>query len=124
VTNPKTTISRAAGLLVLIASAISVIVLRCAGRVAQPRTRVKSRLGSTLRVQHLCVFFFAKGAGLDAALPNPPSDSRMVGCFRGLVLALRLKFLRAAVYFTSAGVAVAGPSPTISSTASESFAPS
>jgi len=29
-----------------------------------------------------------------------------------------------AAYFISAGVAVAGPSPTISSTASESFAPS
>jgi hypothetical protein len=32
--------------------------------------------------------------------------------------------LFAFAYFTSAGVAVAGPSPTISSTASESFAPS
>jgi len=42
------------------------------GRVAQPRAKVKSRLGSTLRVPHPFAFFFsAKGAGLDAELPNP-----------------------------------------------------
>jgi hypothetical protein len=51
-----------------------------------------------------------------------PSAQRRARCAeRDMLFALR-PF--AAAYFTSAGVAVAGPSPTISSTASESFAPS